>query len=1444
MKSVCVQKSVSFGVAAVIVSFAPLAVRAGNDSALSAHSYVQKGLVNQWDGIDNQGTGTHDSTASVWKDLSGAIDLTLQAGGTWSESGLNVSNLAASGSAGMTSFKTMEVLYRMTNSAGSVMFWSGSRDHVCRFSSAGTKCLFNATYGSAAYATLEYDADTDCLLATTVDGNYPVDLFVNGAKVDSPAKQAGGWIDGSSSLQIGNTQAGGSYPWYGRVYALRLYNRQLTPRELAYNAAVDFVRYGVAATYPEGYRCNAQTGRLETLVKARVATGSGTLAINDGEASAEPEAWAAVGDPVTIRYTPAINEVAGAWIGVPAEAAVGEDCMTVSFVVGMAPEVQFTVLPRFYAKADATAGGDGLSWKSAMGLADALAALGTSGGELWLQGANFSLSAALSASTFGGPVIIRGGFNATESRAADRPASSRTVIDGGEAFDLLNVASDYSVSVERVDFMRASASAFVKTGAGDLAVRNCDFIGNGRPKASNSNGRGLRITGTADTRVVVSNCVFKGNMREPDGSSNTGIGSGSGIFVQTCERIFVDECQFLTNGGRIGTYFGGVQCGHAMYCKSAPLTLRNSRFAGNIGSVKSDNPYGTRDGGVLRLEADGGGSLIENCTWCGNGEWLSFQASVGDQAPSMGGAVSIYLSRSTDRVEMRNCTIAYNLSNGTKSPGGLNVVRGRVFLKDSIVYGNRTGSASAGADIDVKATGSLEIDHALLTADDVAHVTEAAEGLIDRKDGVRTGDPLFVTSADDYAALLSGTFFVSQPYDDLAAIDVHLLSSAGYWLNDGSVGPATSLKSPAIDRGNVNSAFDREPDPNGSRVNLGAYGNTYQASKSVGGGQPKVDSLAVDFPRGYRQPCITLVTGLASGSGYEATVKIVCTVDDVTVCERTYEEVGSGRTIVYRPDVCIAEGRELVCTVEIEADGELKVTESAAATAHGKDAPWVGKGGGEKVLHVWDQAYDDGDGSNWSGAYNDLATALASVTSDKEEIWLAGSFSVTNEQPVLVAVGGVKVRGGFTATECAPEERPVGLRATIDGCGLQSCLKIVNAASIPVEIERIDITRSLKQAIEKTGAGDLFVSSGTFTYNGRAQSPVDGRAIYANGASAAVLSVSNCIFRSNNCTNGFTSIGSGGAIYAEACVRAFVDDSRFSGNGSSVYGNYCGGYHWGGNYKGCALAAQNTPVTVRRCQFIGNVGSVKTESTDGGAVHLDGSCGGSAFTNCAWIGNGEYRGFQAQTYNYGGGAVVIRLSSKTDEVDFSNCTIARNSTGGTACAGGLTVFKGRVRVTDSIVYDNRAVSSSAGADVDVQANGELVLGRSILTTTNRTGLTSVTADQLDVDWESVRTCDPMLVTTQDDFDELVNGSFFKQDSDEALAALNCHLRGGSGYVDETTGEKVTAYRRKWNSPAIDAGDPAVRCVEPKPNGRRVNLGAYGNTPWATMSKGGTALIVK
>ena len=46
-------------------------------AAIDADSYVQRGLVAQWDGIDNLATGTHVADTNVWVDRTGnSTDLT------------------------------------------------------------------------------------------------------------------------------------------------------------------------------------------------------------------------------------------------------------------------------------------------------------------------------------------------------------------------------------------------------------------------------------------------------------------------------------------------------------------------------------------------------------------------------------------------------------------------------------------------------------------------------------------------------------------------------------------------------------------------------------------------------------------------------------------------------------------------------------------------------------------------------------------------------------------------------------------------------------------------------------------------------------------------------------------------------------------------------------------------------------------------------------------------------------------------------------------------------------------------------------------------------------------------------------------------------------------------------------------------------------------------
>lgn len=61
--------------------------------------------------------------------------------------------------------------------------------------------------------------------------------------------------------------------------------------------------------------------------------------------------------------------------------------------------------------------------------------------------------------------------------------------------------------------------------------------------------------------------------------------------------------------------------------------------------------------------------------------------------------------------------------------------------------------------------------------------------------------------------------------------DYHLKSQGGRWDPNG-IWVQDSMTSPCIDAGDPNSPVGNEPEPNGARINMGAYGSTPEASKS------------------------------------------------------------------------------------------------------------------------------------------------------------------------------------------------------------------------------------------------------------------------------------------------------------------------------------------------------------------------------------------------------------------------------------------------------------------------------------------------------------------------------------------------------------------------------------------------------------------------------------
>jgi len=72
--------------------------------------------------------------------------------------------------------------------------------------------------------------------------------------------------------------------------------------------------------------------------------------------------------------------------------------------------------------------------------------------------------------------------------------------------------------------------------------------------------------------------------------------------------------------------------------------------------------------------------------------------------------------------------------------------------------------------------------------------------------------------------------YVNPLFANQKTHDYHLQSVSGRW--NGKTWVKDKVSSPCIDAGYRYSAYSKEPKPNGSRVNIGRYGNTAYASKS------------------------------------------------------------------------------------------------------------------------------------------------------------------------------------------------------------------------------------------------------------------------------------------------------------------------------------------------------------------------------------------------------------------------------------------------------------------------------------------------------------------------------------------------------------------------------------------------------------------------------------
>jgi len=232
-------------------------------------------------------------------------------------------------------------------------------------------------------------------------------------------------------------------------------------------------------------------------------------------------------------------------------------------------------------------------------------------------------------------------------------------------------------------------------------------------------------------------------------------------------------------------------------------------FTGTIRNLVIRNGGGTEGGGICCNQSS---PTLRNLIIAAN------------QATSGGG---IFCRDSSPVIE--NCTITANVADsggGTSSAGQSSPV-----IRNCIIWGNTAGN---GPQIAIASTG--------------------ASGPTISYSDIEGGRSAIVSDPPDSFTWGSGNMDANPLFADAQNGDYHLQSKAGRWNAATGAWVTDAASSPCIDVGDPASIFSTEPKPNGSRINMGAFGNTGEASLGSGTcmvevrSDPSAAAIGGDYP--------------------------------------------------------------------------------------------------------------------------------------------------------------------------------------------------------------------------------------------------------------------------------------------------------------------------------------------------------------------------------------------------------------------------------------------------------------------------------------------------------------------------------------------------------------------------------------------------------------------
>ncbi len=386
-------------------------------------------------------------------------------------------------------------------------------------------------------------------------------------------------------------------------------------------------------------------------------------------------------------------------------------------------------------------------------------------------------------------VVIKGGYAglAAENPAERDPNKYQTILSGDLAGNDIAI-SDVTELLDEPTRAENSIHVITASNTNETAVMDGLTITAGRADDSYPHNSGSAMYNNSGSPKLIS-CKFIHNSA-PQGNTIFNLSDsnptlinctftrnyGGGICNSHGSSPTLADCRFIEE------YNGGLR----NYDNSNP-TLIDCTFTDN-----SADPFG---GGMYNLDSN---PKLTNCTFINN-------------RANGGGAMS---NSGDSNVELNNCIF---VGNSALNSGGAiwNIMHANAMLTNCVF--NRNSAGSNGGGLYNTSAGDLTLSNCILWD----NINGQIQG---------TADVSYSVVQDGWTGL--GNINADPFFADANNGDYHLKSQVGRWDPGSQTWVKDNVTSPCIDAGNPGCTRENEPDPAGSRINMGAYGRTDQASKS------------------------------------------------------------------------------------------------------------------------------------------------------------------------------------------------------------------------------------------------------------------------------------------------------------------------------------------------------------------------------------------------------------------------------------------------------------------------------------------------------------------------------------------------------------------------------------------------------------------------------------